>query len=190
VVPIVVVGLGNPGSEYETTRHNIGFQVADALSLRWKKPFKPGKGDYVVARGEIGGRPVVLAKPLTYMNNSGLAVQDVLERYDATPGALLVIVDDVALPLGVLRFRARGTDGGHNGLASVMYQLQSDEFFRLRCGIMQEAMPPKTVLADFVLSRFDPEEIDPVRAMIVRAADAVTEFVVSGAASAMNKYNT
>ena len=190
MAPVVVVGLGNPGTEYEATRHNVGFRVVDTLAGRWKKAFKPGKGDYLVARAEIAGHAVVLVKPLTYLNNSGAAVMDVLKRWEAGIESLLVILDDIALPLGSLRLRARGSDGGHNGLYSIIYQLQSDEVARLRCGVGQEELPRKGMMADFVLSSFTEAERKAVDTMIVSAADAATEFIAGGIARAMNRFNT
>lgn len=188
--PIAVVGLGNPGTEYEETRHNVGFRVVDALSERWKKPFKPGKGEYLFARTEVDAHEVLLVKPLTYMNNSGNAVVDVLERFSVPLSSLLVVLDDFVLPLGILRLRPDGSDGGHNGLYSIIYQIQGDQFPRLRCGIGDAEAPSRISRAEFVLSQFGPDERGTVRVMIDRAADAVTEFVTAGLASAMNKYNS
>ncbi len=190
MAPIVVVGLGNPGPEYETTRHNVGFLVVDLLSGRWNRRFRSGPGDSLVASAELQGNPVLLMKPLTFMNNSGSAVADVLRQYDPGPASLLIILDDFALPIGALRLRPRGSDGGHNGLASIIEHLGTDEVPRLRCGIGRDAPPPGTAMADFVLSRFDAGEEDTVRDMIARAADAVTEFVIGGIDSAMNRFNT
>lgn len=187
--PIAVVGLGNPGTEYGQMRHNVGFQVLDTLSGRWKKGFKPGKGEYYFVRAAIGDREVILVKPLTFMNNSGEAVAEVIDRFSLPFSSLLVVADDFALPLGVLRLRPSGSDGGHNGLSSIIYQLQSDQFPRLRCGIGRAEMPPPSAMADFVLSAFEPEEQASVRSMVGRAADAVTHFVSAGIESAMNVFN-
>ena len=188
--PIVVVGLGNPGTEYAGTRHNIGFTVVDRLSGRWKRKFTPGKGEYHLAHAELLEHEIILVKPLTYMNNSGMAVADVIDRYSVPLSSLLVVVDDFALPLGTLRLRPAGSDGGHNGLASIIYQLQSDEFARLRCGIGRTGMPPGEPMAEFVLSRYDPDELETAGKMVERAADAVTEFVKGGIADAMNRFNS
>jgi PTH1 family peptidyl-tRNA hydrolase len=190
VDPIIVVGLGNPGTEYESTRHNIGFRVIDALARRLKTPLKPGNGEYLFASRSVEGKDVILAKPLTYMNNSGNAVGGLLERYSARLDELVVIVDDIALPLGVIRVRAKGSDGGHNGLASIIYQLNTNEFPRIRCGIRQEMMPPKEQMADFVLSPFETGERETAEAMISRASDAVLEFSIAGIARTMSKFNT
>jgi peptidyl-tRNA hydrolase, PTH1 family len=185
----VVVGLGNPGQEYVGSRHNVGFMVADELSRRTRAQFKPGKGEFWYARagGEDSG--LLLIKPVTYMNRSGEAVLDVLGQFGVAPQDVVVVLDDFALPLGALRLRPGGSDGGHNGLASVIYQLQTDRVVRLRCGIRGEVMPPKEMTADFVLSQFDGTERATVEAMVGRAADAVQELQRSGLEHAMSLYN-
>lgn len=188
--PTVIVGLGNPGFEYEDTRHNVGFKVADVISAKLKQPFKPGRGEYLIAVGKFEGRGIVIVKPLTMMNNSGLAVLDVFERFKASFDSLVVVVDDFALPLGTLRLRQKGSDGGHNGLASLIYLLGTNEFGRIRCGIKREVMPPKSEMAAFVLSPFEREEKPAVGDMVVRAADAALEIVRSGFPRAMNLFNT
>ena len=187
---LVVVGLGNPGTEYEGTRHNAGFMVVDLLSGRWRKPFKPGKGDYLAVRGSVGGRDLALVKPLTYMNNSGAAVLDALRQFDAEAENLLVVVDDFALPLGTIRMRPGGSDGGHNGLYSVISDLRREDFPRLRCGIGRTDQKPTGDMAEFVLSPFREDELETARQMIARAADAVTEFVTGSITGAMNRFNT
>ncbi len=184
-MPRIIVGLGNPGSEYAWTRHNVGFQVVDEISSRLRIHLAAGQGEYLVA----GVDSLILVKPLTYMNNSGIAVVDLLNRYQVTVEELLVVVDDFALPLGTLRIRSRGTDGGHNGLRSIIYHLNSDNFPRLRCGIAKEPMPPKQDMADFVLSVFDKDEQDATRDMVKRAADACMAFSGEEIARLMNKYN-
>ncbi|MBI4534955.1 MAG: aminoacyl-tRNA hydrolase [Ignavibacteriae bacterium] len=187
--PIIVVGLGNPGSEYVATRHNLGFMVVDEVCRRLKKKPNAGRGNYLSTSASVRDKRLVLVKPLTYMNNSGLAVEEVMSENNASVNDLLVISDDLALPLGTIRVRARGSDGGHNGLASIIYYLNSAEFARIRCGIRREVMPPKHEMADFVLSPFEAEEKETATEMIQRAGDAVIEFVVSGIAATMNKFN-
>lgn len=187
--PIIVVGLGNPGREYDGARHNIGFMVVDELSDRLKCLWKPGKGEYVFSQKAVGDTSMVLVKPLTYMNNSGEAVLDVLEQYSTPLRNVLAIVDDFTLSLGKIRVRAKGSDGGHNGLRSLIYHLNSNEFPRIRCGIKREVMPPKREMSDFVLSPFDGEEKKIVKQMIDDAADSVDEFVKSGIQQAMNVFN-
>ena len=162
-----IIGLGNPGSEYDGTRHNIGFTVVDKLAKKFDADFHAGRGEFVSTSFRVKGEQVLLVKPLTYMNNSGVAVKEILEQHHLLLEELLVVVDDFQLPLGTLRLRTKGSDGGHNGLASIIYQLESDEFPRLRCGIQSEAMPKnKNMMADFVLSPFEEKEQDKVKKMI------------------------
>jgi PTH1 family peptidyl-tRNA hydrolase len=190
VAPILVVGLGNPGSEYEQTRHNIGFLVVDILCERFRWPLRAGRGDYLQAMGNSGPAKLLLMKPMTYMNNSGQAVKEVVESLGLPLSGTLVVYDDIALPLGTLRVRSKGSDGGHNGVYSIIYHLNSNGFPRIRCGIRQEAAPRKHEMAGFVLSRFDREEKPRVTAMTERAADAVLAFAASGIARTMNTFNT
>ncbi len=188
--PIVVVGLGNPGSEYDGTRHNVGFEVVDELIQRFNVRLRAGRGEYMIASYPVGDKALILVKPLTYMNNSGTAVAELLTMYGTSLSGLIVVADDLALPLGTTRVRKTGSDGGHNGLGSIIYQLNSNEFVRIRCGIRREAMPAKGGTIEFVLSPFDREERVAAKKMIGRAADAVVEFATSGIELTMNKFNT
>ena len=131
----LIVGLGNPGRQYAKTRHNLGWQVLDRLAEKLKIGFKAGKGEYYAALLEEGDREIVFLKPITYMNGSGIAVKEALAFFGKTPAELLVVLDDMALPLGKLRLRSKGSSGGHNGLESIIYQLQTEDFARLRLGI-------------------------------------------------------
>ena len=186
-----VIGLGNPESRYSETRHNIGFRVVDHLSKELRFSFHPGGGEYFIAQGVAEEKPLALVKPLTYMNESGVAVMEIKEQFDTSVDQLLVVCDDFQLPLGQLRLRLRGTDGGHNGLYSIIYQLQSDKFPRLRCGIASTSMPKdKKQMADFVLEEFTADEEPIVQTMIKRAADACLLAHAKGMTSAMNVYNT
>lgn len=188
---LLVVGLGNPGTQYESSRHNIGFDVADALAESCQLHYRPGKGDYLLARGTVSGRPVGILKPLTFMNNSGDAVRDGLEHLDLTPEQCLVVCDDFQLPLGQLRLRKRGSDGGHNGLYSIIYQLQTEEFPRLRCGIGSPHTPvEKSLMAAFVLAPFERDEQATMRTMRERARDACLMVLQVGLVPAMNTFNT
>lgn len=188
---ITIVGLGNPGNEYEETRHNVGFVVIDALCKTLRTNPEAGKGDYLIATGINRGYEIALVKPLTYMNNSGLAIMDLLERYELRLKDLLIICDDFNLPLGRLRLRPAGSDGGHNGLSSIIYQLQTDEFPRLRCGIGNpEAMLKASNATEFVLSIFEPEEEPLLREMIRNAHDAALCFASDGLPTAMNRWNS
>jgi PTH1 family peptidyl-tRNA hydrolase len=190
VDPILLTGLGNPGDEYADTRHNIGFRIIDIIADRLASRRVRRPGDCFLSSARVGGTMVLLCKPLTFMNNSGLAVAETMSRYDIPFENLLVMIDDFALPLGKLRLRGCGSDGGHNGLYSVIMELGTDAFPRLRCGIGRELMPPKEKMADFVLSPFEKDERPEAAAMAERASEAALEFVRSGLASAMNKFNT
>lgn len=188
---VCLIGLGNPGAEYEGTRHNIGFDIVERIAGLLKAPFKPGKGDYTLAVGSFKNEEIRLVKPLTYMNNSGEAVLDIRNRYDIPLERFLILCDDFQLPLGRLRMRPDGSDGGHNGLYSIIYHLKSNSFPRLRCGIASERMPAdKTQMAAYVLSPFAPAERPLVDEMIARAAEASLAFAVEGLAKTMNHYNT
>ncbi len=183
---VAIVGLGNPGAQYQETRHNVGFLVVDELCTRLRARLKPGKGDYLIAHTIVEAVDVHIAVPITFMNNSGTAVVDILARSQITPRELLVVVDDFALPLGMLRFRLSGSDGGHNGLASIIYMLNSHEFPRLRCGIGNTTVSQKSDMAPFVLSPFEREEVPAVKDMVMRAADACMEFARTGHARPVN----
>jgi len=184
---IAIFGLGNPGREYEMTRHNVGFMVLDAIARKIGIDFKPGAGDYLIGPGRYSGREILLVKPLTYMNNSGIAVKDVVERFKVELRDVFVICDDLNLPLGIIRIRQKGSDGGHNGLYSIIYHLRTIEFPRLRCGI---GNPEKMKdMVEFVLSRFEDDEIEILNEMIVRAVDATLCFVSEGILVAMNRFN-
>jgi PTH1 family peptidyl-tRNA hydrolase len=187
--PIIAVGLGNPGSVYEATRHNVGFMAVDALSAKLKCRWKPGRGEFLFSEATLQDTILLLVKPLTYMNNSGIAVRDVLEQYGIPISRLVVVLDDFWFDVGVIRVRAQGSDGGHNGLSSIIYHLNSDEFARIRCGIRSVTMPPKSEMAEFVLSPFAPEEKEQAGTMIGKAADAVMEFALHGIEKTMNRFN-
>jgi PTH1 family peptidyl-tRNA hydrolase len=181
----LIVGLGNPGREYADTRHNIGFMVADViggrLGLQWRKD-----ADVVFAKS-FGDSPFLVVKPQTFMNRSGYAVSRFAGYHNVDPADLLVVVDDVDLPLGRIRVRAGGSAGTHNGLKSVVEQLGTREFPRLRLGVGRG--DARRDLADYVLARFDPAEQADVDAVITRAADAAQMFVVEGIQKVMNTYN-
>ncbi|MBI3401348.1 MAG: aminoacyl-tRNA hydrolase [Acidobacteria bacterium] len=179
-----IVGLGNPGDEYKGTRHNVGFDVVDELTRRWKTKLK--KWRTVADLSVVKDRNVVLVEPRTYMNDSGRAVSAVMTFYKIQPSDVLVVVDEVQLPLGKLRLRPSGSAGGHNGLKSVIEHVGQD-FPRLRIGIDRGDLDWD--LRDRVLSRFPPVERDIVSRAIVRAADAVETFLLDGIFAAMNKFN-
>lgn len=174
----VVVGLGNPGSEYESTRHNIGFRVVEALAIKIGVTWKRGSEDYLSARGSLNENGFLLVKPLTYMNNSGTAVRELLEDLHLGSENLLVLVDDFHLPLGTIRFRSKGSDGGHNGLHSIRHEIGSASFPRLRCGIAGATIPDqKHEFANFVLTAFEETEKSKVEQMIGTAAEFCLQLI-------------
>jgi peptidyl-tRNA hydrolase, PTH1 family len=185
-----VIGLGNPERRYVGTRHNVGFEVVDRLAQELRIQFKPARGEFLIAQGSFREHPLALIKPVTFMNESGVAVKEVQEQFDARVEDLFVVCDDFQLPLGQLRLRVRGSDGGHNGLYSIIYHLQSEEFPRLRCGIASSPMPAdKNQMADFVLARFASEELALVNEMIPQAKDACLCALTDGITKAMNVFN-
>jgi len=181
----LVVGLGNPGRRYRGTRHNVGWEVVDRLSARWDLPVSREEEEALVGRGEIAGQEVLLAKPLTYMNRSGEAVRGLVRRYGVQPQEVLVIYDDVDLPVGAIRIRPRGSSGGHHGMASVLEALGTSEIPRVRVGIGR----PRGETAEYVLSRFSSEERPLIEEAMERAADAVEAILREGTEAAMNRYN-
>ena len=185
---LAVIGLGNPGGEYEGTRHNIGFDVVDSVAEKIGARFTEGRGDYRICQKRFGGRALILVKPLTYMNNSGMAVADIVERYALSLEGLLVVADDIHLPLGTLRLRPAGSAGGHNGLGSIIYHLGSEEVPRLRCGIAGQSMPnDKKFMAQYVLSPFEDAERPIVRKVVHAAREAVLIAWSEGFARALNE---
>jgi PTH1 family peptidyl-tRNA hydrolase len=183
----LIVGLGNPGSEYRETRHNVGFLVIDELARRWNTERSREQFESLVAKTFAGGQQVMLAKPLTFMNLSGHAVANLAGYYKIEPADVFVIADDVALPLGRLRARREGGAGGHNGLKSVIAQLGTEGFPRLRVGVGRG--DDRRDLADHVLSRFEPDEHETVKAALLRAADATEMFLSDGIERVMNAFN-
>jgi peptidyl-tRNA hydrolase, PTH1 family len=182
----LVAGLGNPGREYQRTRHNIGFEVIAELARRGGVTFESAPAQALIARWRRGDEPVLLVKPLTFMNHSGQAIGELARYFKIETSDLLVILDEVQLPLGKLRARARGSAGGHNGLKSVIAHLGSD-VARLRVGVGRG--DARRGLADHVLATFDADERAEVESMTARAADAAETFVTSGIAAVMNGYN-
>jgi peptidyl-tRNA hydrolase, PTH1 family len=179
----LVAGLGNPGSEYAATRHNIGFMVVDQLAAQFGSSWeKSAKWDALSAK--CGA--VLVVKPMGFMNRSGYSLFAAAQFYKIPPQEILVVLDDLALPLGRLRLRARGGSGGHNGLESILMQFASEEIPRLRVGIGEA---PREGYVDYVLSRFFDEEKPLVRSMIGRAVEAVKCAIDNGLVSAMNTFN-
>ncbi|MGH2447504.1 MAG: aminoacyl-tRNA hydrolase [Chloroflexota bacterium] len=181
----LVVGLGNPGGKYEATRHNIGWTVVEELGRRHDLRFKGSRQRADVARGTIGGRPVLLALPLTYMNESGLAVSRLLQYYKIPLERLLVVADDLDLPFGTLRTRPGGSSGGQRGIESIIRELGTDQFARLRLGI---GRPPGDTI-NYVLGRFPPNEARDLPAIVRVADDAIESVLWRGVKPAMNEFN-
>lgn len=183
----VIVGLGNPGARYRGTYHNIGFDVVDELASRHGVRFGTAPAEAVAARVRDPLGDVLLVKPLTFMNLSGRAVAELVRFFKVEPADLLVVLDDVNLPVGRLRLRARGSAGGHNGLKSIIESLATDAFPRLRVGVGRG--DARRDLADHVLSRIPEEQRDLLREATVLAADAAECVVREGLAVAMNRFN-
>lgn len=183
----IITGLGNPGRDYEGSRHNVGFLVVRELAERSNIRLSAGRGDFVSGDGPVGGVRVRLVMPLTYMNRSGHAVSDVLKQAEASADDLLVICDDVNLPFGQLRLRRAGSDGGHNGLASIVSSIETEAFARLRVGV--GAPSEGEDRADYVLDAFTEGELDGLREVVARAADAVETVIRDGIDAAMNEHN-
>jgi PTH1 family peptidyl-tRNA hydrolase len=187
---LLVAGLGNPGAAYEGTRHNVGFMVVEELAHRYRTRFRPAPGPWLECDVSVKGVEVRLIKPTTFMNLSGAAIAGAASAAGVTSSETLIIFDDFQLPLGSLRLRLRGSDGGHNGIASVIEALGTLDIPRLRCGIASAHLPAnKDLMADFVLEPFEPDEAEAVRQMVIRAADAVETVLRSGWTAAMNEFN-
>ena len=184
----LIVGLGNPGSKYENTRHNAGFLVADELGERGRFPIQRLKFKALTGAATIGGAGVLVMKPTTYMNLSGEAVGEAARFYKLAPDHVLVISDDVDLPLGKLRIRTGGSAGGHNGLKSVIQHLGSDQFPRLKVGVGSKPHPDYD-MADWVLGKLQGEDKKVMDEAVKRAADAVECFLKDGPQKAMNRFN-
>jgi peptidyl-tRNA hydrolase, PTH1 family len=184
----LIVGLGNPGRRYRDTRHNVGFAVVDLLAERHGGVYEGAPAEALMARlRALGAGGTLLVKPLTFMNLSGHAVSAVAHSFRVELADLLVVADEVSLPLGRLRARPRGSDGGHKGFRSIIGQFGSQEFARLRVGVGRG--DPRRDLADHVLAGFDPDERPVIDAAIERAADAIEMFVADGIERVMNRFN-
>ena len=184
----LVAGLGNPGSRYRATRHNVGFEVMDLLAARHELRFDAARADAVQAKWGAGDDAVLFVKPLTFMNLSGEAVSSLSRYYKVALPDVLVVCDDVYLPLGRLRLRATGSEGGHNGLRSIALAFGTMDYPRLRIGVGR-GEDTRRDLADHVLARFDEEERPGVERAVARAADAVETWISHGIGQAMNLFN-
>lgn len=183
----LIVGLGNPGLEYSATRHNLGFWCVDKLAEKHRLRFTSKRSQSVVARGTVAGHDVALAKPQTYMNLSGKAVKSLLAGWSVPTKALVVVYDDVDLEPGTIRLRVQGGPGTHNGMRSIVDELRTEDFPRLRIGI-GVALPGQN-LADYVLDHPTPDDLPKLREAVDRAVEALEVFVRRGAPAAMNQFN-
>ena len=184
----LLVGLGNPGTQYENTRHNVGFLVADELAERQNAPIQRLKFKALTNLLTISGEKVLVMKPVTYMNLSGEAVRPAADFYKIPPEHIIVISDDTALDVGKLRIRKSGSAGGHNGLKSIIQHLGTDQFPRIRVGVGKKPHPDYD-LADWVLGKFQGEDQKGIAAAVERCADAVECYIKEGPDRAMNKFN-
>ena len=186
----LIVGLGNPGREYRDTRHNVGFLVVDEVARRHQLVLgmAPVQVPETFVAKRYGSEPLLVAKPLTFMNRSGDAVAALMRYYDVGAADLLVVVDEAALPFGRLRARMRGSGGGHNGLKSIIERLGTTEFARLRLGVGRG--DPQRDLSDHVLAKFEPGERAELEGFVTLAADAAEMFAVEGIEKVMNAYNS
>ena len=183
----LIVGLGNIGKEYEGTRHNAGFLIVDKLAETLRATFKEGRGPFLAAEGNHRGEKVILIKPTTYVNLSGQAVLRAMRIYNIPLQDILICIDDLNIPIGTVRLRPGGGDGGHNGLKNINHEVGSKKYSRLRFGIGNDY--PRGQQVDFVLSSFDKEELPSVDEAVQRAHDAALCFVREGINRAMNLYN-
>lgn len=189
IIPKLIVGLGNPGTKYEQTRHNIGFDAVDALANSWQCSWQEQKRFQAMFSEGLSptGAKIYLLKPLTYMNRSGQSVRAVLDWYKLPVRSLLVVYDDLDLPLGRLRMRLSGSAGGHNGMKSIISHLNSQDFPRMRLGIGKANHSGETI--DHVLGKFAPEERKLVREVIILALDAIALGCKQGVEKSMSLYN-
>ena len=183
----LIVGLGNPGPEYAWTRHNLGFQVVNTLAELWRIPMKRRSLEAVWGQGRVGGEPVVLAQPATYMNLSGRAVSLLLAYFKLSPGALVVIHDDLDVPYGRLKIVEGGGPGGHRGILSIINALDTEDFLRVKLGIGRP--PPEIPAENYVLSLFPKDEAEVITDLVVRGAEAVATLIEEGLDAAQSRYH-
>jgi len=183
----LVAGLGNPGEQYASTPHNMGFLVVDRLAARHAIRVTRPEGQALIGPGTIGGKPVLLAKPQTYMNLSGVSVKALMEKYEIPPADIILIYDDLDFPWGVLRVKPKGSAPGHNGVKSVIAKLGTQEFPRVRLGVHPGHPLPSG--ADYLLSRFSRRQTEELDAFIDLAADATESIIAEGVEKSMTRFN-
>lgn len=184
----LIVGLGNPGTQYKGTRHNTGFMVLDALAEKHHISVEMKKHKGLEGKGMIGGEKVILLKPQTYMNLSGESVREAIDFYKIDPENVLVIFDDISLKPGQLRLRGKGSAGGHNGIKNIILHLKTQDFPRVKVGVGEK--PPRMDLVDHVLGHFQGEDKAAMEAVLPDAVAAVETFLSDGLDVAMNRYNS
>lgn len=183
----VIAGLGNPGREYEGTRHNVGFMTLDALADKYNIDVREKAFKGLIGKGMIEGNKVILVKPQTYMNLSGECIRQVMDYYKVDPSEFIVIYDDISLVPGGIRIRKKGSAGGHNGIKNIIAHLGTQEFPRIKVGVGDK--PPRMDLADYVLSRFSKEDREKMEQAFKDAAEAVEVMIAEGPDAAMNQFN-
>lgn len=183
----VIVGLGNPGLKFDSTRHNIGFEVIERLAYEHNIKVDRKKHKALVGQGIIKGYKCLLVKPQTYMNLSGESVREIMDYYNCDLEELIVVYDDTSLDVGNLRIREKGSAGGHNGIKNIILQMGTKEFLRVKVGVGQK--PPGWDLADWVLGRFSKEDTAEIVSMVKTSAQAVESLIIDGPKVAMNQYN-
>ena len=191
----IIIGLGNPGAKYSNTWHNLGFMAVDKFAQKHDLNYKAGKGKYYSATGFVNFKKVVIVKPVTYMNLSGIAVKEILAYYDADISDMLIVYDDINLDIGSIRLRKSGTAGGHNGIKSIINALGTNEFPRLRIGFRTNVIASildknPDVLPDVVLSRIPEKMNDEIEISLEKSVDSIEFMLDNGIDKAMNFYNT
>ena len=183
----LIVGIGNPGSKYINTRHNVGFQILDIFCQKQNLNFRTTKSNFWLVESKLNAFHFFLVKPSTYVNNSGLVLKELVEHYSIKLSDILVIYDDTNLDCGILRIRKSGGDGGHNGIKSIIYHLENNNFARLRIGVGQPA--PNQELADYVLSDFSKENNEQIEKEIPRIINLIEQFIYGGLSEMLNYYS-
>lgn len=183
----VIFGIGNPGIKYSDTWHNVGFIILDRLAEKLKLGFTPSKGEYYFSKGVLGTNEFILVKPTTYVNNSGLAALDVIDKYNINLEDFIVICDDINIPKGEIKIKQSGGDGGHNGLNSIIYHLNSNQFPRLRFGIGNDF--EKGGMANYVLSKISKKDFELIDKNLNLSIVLLTEFILGGMKGMLNYYS-
>ena len=185
----LIVGLGNPGSKYELNRHNVGFLIADYLASLFDLNLTASKRDWYGCEGTYRDNDFYIMKPTTYMNNSGIAVNDFLSIHEIPLRNLLIVFDDFQIPLGTIRVRTKGSDGGHNGISNIIYHLNTLNFPRMRIGIGGEQIVTKENYINYVLSNFEKDELERIKTLMPFYKDCILSFISEDIKDTMNKFN-